>query len=61
MAIAKKKEGENEEVEWTADQPIPDEDGEDAAQKKFMIERRVKHLHEEADKQTKKKKKGGWM
>jgi hypothetical protein len=57
-----KKEEEDDPKEWPPDQPIPDNDGEDTAQKRFMLERRVKHLHDEADKKGKKPavKKGGW-
>jgi hypothetical protein len=57
-----KKADEEEPKEWTPDQPIPDDEGETVVQQKFMIERRLKHLHEEADKKAKNppKKKSGW-
>ena len=54
-------EGEGEAEDWTPDQPIPDEEGEAEAQRRFMLDRRVKQLNEEADKKVKKpKKKGLW-
>lgn len=57
-----KKEDDDDPKPWTPDQAIPDEEGEDTVQKRFMIERRLKHLHSEADKKEKKapEKKRGW-
>jgi hypothetical protein len=50
-------------VEWTPDQPIPDEEGETEAQRRVMLGRRVAFLNEQADgkkkKDDKKEKKAG--
>lgn len=40
---------------WTPDQPIEDDDDETETQRRFRAERRLKYLHEEADKVSKKK------
>jgi hypothetical protein len=44
--------------QWTPDKPIPDEDGEAEAQRRHMMNRRLKFLDDEADKSNKKKKPG---
>ena len=61
MAAAKdgkKKEDEGEDddpfKDWTPDQPIPDEEGESAAQRAAILERRKQHLLEEAKKKKSK-------
>jgi hypothetical protein len=59
--MAKKTEEEDDEKPWTPDQPLPDEDAEDMVQKQTMVERRKKHLLEQAEKKTTPaKKKTGW-
>ena len=65
MATKKKEDEEDDEEEWTPDKPIPDEEGETTAQRKVMLDRRIKYLNEEAEKAGKKKPKGkvlgiGW-
>lgn len=55
--MAKKEEEEQPEA-WTPDKPIPDEDGEAEAQRRHMMNRRLKFLDDEADKGNKKKKPG---
>ena len=39
-----KPEPKPEPIEWTPDQPIPDEDGENEAQRRTMLARRMKYL-----------------
>lgn len=57
MPKAKEKEEEDEPVEWTPDQPIPDDEGEEMAQRQHMLKRRVAFLDEQAEKTSKKRKK----
>ena len=54
MAKAKEEPEGNEEGDWSPDQPIPDEDGEMEAQRRHMLNRRLRFLDEEAEKKSKK-------
>lgn len=55
MAKAKPEpEVDEEEQDWSPDQPIPDEDGELEAQRRHQLNRRLKYLDEEAEKKSKK-------
>lgn len=59
--MAKEKEEKDKDdkpVEWTPDQPIPDEDGETEAQRRHQLSRRMKYLDEQAEKSSKKKPDG---
>lgn len=60
----KKKEDEEEEVDpfdnWTASEPIPDEEGEAAAKRKAIVDLRAAHLTQEMSKKKKKKSGGLW-
>jgi hypothetical protein len=60
--VAKEKEvPDPPEPDWTPDQPIPDPEGEEEAQRRHMLQRRLDHLNKEAEKKTKApKKKGLW-
>ena len=61
MAKSEKDEKDDDKP-WTPDQPIPDEEGETAAQRKVMLDRRIKFLSEESEKKSKPAKKStiGW-
>lgn len=60
----KKKDEEDEEEDpfegWTPDQPIPDEEGEAAAKRKAVLDRRADWLKEDMSKKKKKKTSGLW-
>lgn len=53
-----KPEPKPEPVEWSPDQPIPDEDGETEAQRRHMLSRRLKYLEDPDSYKPKKSKKG---
>jgi len=53
-----KPEPKPEPVEWSPDQPIPDEDGETEAQRRHMLSRRLKYLEDPDSYKPKKGKKG---
>jgi hypothetical protein len=42
---------------WTPDKPLPDEEDETQTQRRFMAERRLKFLHDQAEEPEGKKKK----